>query len=906
MQESPISRIKCAMIVYELERALGRFCRERGDGLHTSPTAKNIISRSPEEFPAETGNITQFIVENSYLGEVLALAQAAARGTSSASRLAELERLLSAVGVFDIRNAISHPNRPFPEFYWYRCAAVASDPSIDALGFFEVSLAFQNAIDGKLAEPPENWMHKKRWSLPTSLPEEFEHSVTGLFGRYKDSARLEKEIKNPRSPLISIVAKGGVGKTSLMLEVASDLCLSSDATKYVDGLLWASLKQERLTSTGIELLDAPSSLVELEEILCAEAGDIFGQEFHNFEEAKDFLQGKRILLCLDNLETILRDHPLAFNDFYESLPSTWKVIVTSRISVESAKNIPLEDLDKQGATALARAYLQSKGVQSVDSDLISEIAIGCKFNPLAIRLAIELYISGADVHEALQRTEQEVISFSFKNLLDTLSQLQNDILEVIFVLEDPNRIQLCGALESNADDVSEAVAGLSKMSLISRIPVESGEKYTLGSSIRDLLRIYPRNLGIRSKTVLWLAKSKSSKDEAIRLQLERNVSPVDIGYIPEYASAEQIAMHKQIKSAIKNENRSALVTLEGRLRQQLTSEATSSFLHRLYGWITSELDDAASAITHFQRASAIDSEDPSPLFGLMQIRISQQNWVEVGSVSRQLIDAGWGEPIRSQNYYANRIWASYLQAENIASRFDEVFAQTVDWQNRIRELPSWSVGRAAAYRRLADSECRRHACDDARLGQLLSKASRLLMKVIVGEGFAKWILPEVKKLGSELVYYHGRGFNFQAFKAEDLSAILSFLESYLREKPLLGNAGTTDVEISNLLAACGRTPKSDGSLQAMQGSVATPPSNREKFEDGSFVFAKLKNGTKNNTNYVFAQDEHGVDYFVHMDVFEDGNWANRHLLVADVELALRYEQNSSGNALRAIEAWLIQ
>jgi hypothetical protein len=180
------------------------------------------------------------------------------------------------------------------------------------------------------------------------------------------------------------------------------------------------------------------------------------------------------------------------------------------------------------------------------------------------------------------------------------------------------------------------------------------------------------------------------------------------------------------------------------------------------------------------------------------------------------------------------------------------------------------------------------------------------LKVIVGEGFAKWILPEVKKLGSELVYYYGRGFNFQAFKAEDLSAILSFLESYLKEKPLLGNAGATDVEINNLLAACGRAPKLDGSFQAMLGRVATPPSNREKFEDGNFVFAKLKNGTKNNTNYVFAQDEHGVDYFVHMDVFEDGNWANRHLLIADVELALRYEQNSSGNALRAIEAWLIQ
>lgn len=147
MEERSISRIKSAMVVYEFERALGRFVRDRSADVASTPAALEILKRSTLTPEQSTVEVARQIVENSYLGEILSLALAAAKGSSDAVYLGELEKLCTALGLFDIRNAISHPNRPFPECYWYRCAAVAADPAIDKLSFFEVTLAFQNALN---------------------------------------------------------------------------------------------------------------------------------------------------------------------------------------------------------------------------------------------------------------------------------------------------------------------------------------------------------------------------------------------------------------------------------------------------------------------------------------------------------------------------------------------------------------------------------------------------------------------------------------------------------------------------------------------------------------------------------------------------------------------------------------
>lgn len=886
------------MVVYELERALGRFVREHSAQLDQLSTAQQIVQRVSTGTPS-SGDLTRVVVENSYLGEIMALALAAGRHSSHGPRLAELDRLSTSLGLFDIRNAISHPNRPFPDCYWYRCAAIAADPSIDALGFFEVSLAFRNALEGKLEEPPEDWMHKKRWAVPTVLPSEFEHAVTGLVGRSKDVLKLERELKNPRSALIALSARGGIGKTSLLLQVVSDFCLSSEAPQYIDGVLWASFKQEKLTVGGIEYLAAPAGLAELEVILCAEANDIFGTDCGSFEELKQVLSSKRLLLCLDNLETLLRDSPASFTDFYDALPNAWKVVVTSRIPVDGAKNVPLDVLDKPGAIALARAYLHSKGAFATDSDLLERIAVGCNCNPLAVRLAIELYLAGAEIRTALERTEHDVLQFSFTNLLDRLSKLENNVLEAIFVLEQPNRSDICGALTATHDDVAEAIATLAKTSLIVRQEVSEGEAYTLGNSIRDLLRSYPRNLEVRSQTLDWVTTTRANAEQALKLQVERNVSELDLGFIPQDAAPALISTLKQLKSAVKRDDRNALVLIEGQLRQQIGAEVSSGFLQRLYGWTAYELADLVTASTHFKKAATLG--DAAGEFGLLLVYHAQQKWPEMNALTKSLVDRGLADPDRVGRHHANRVWEMYLKTANFLEDFPSVFNATSDWKEKLDVLPALALARASAYRRQADLEYRRHQCSDSRLGEFLAKASRPMMKVLVSEGFTKWLVPECRKLINETAYYKRRNVRFESFREEDKMELATLLRYCLSNEASMAGISTGDVyAMLRALDPSTRLPGAPESGGAMSKS-------RSEYQDQGYTVAKIKYIPKSDSfpNYVFANDDAGTDYFVRVEVFENGDWNKWATVHVGMELALKHVQNDTGKALRAVECWAV-
>ena len=444
--ESSKTRIKAAMVVYELERELGRYVREHPHRVAESATGRDILQRSGAGEGSSSSELIVAIVENSYLDETLKLALESSRGTSDEKHLVQLRKLFETLEIFDIRNAVSHPNRAFPECYWYRCAAIAADPTIDALHFSEVSRAFQSALAGNLDEPPEEWMHQREWITPNGLPDEFEHSVTGLFGRTKDITRLSKELRNPRSSLIAVVARGGIGKTSLVLQTLSDFCLSSDSSSLSDGVAYVSLKQERLSHEGLQLLDAPSNIDEVKQILCDQVNQLFGIETKDFDECVEQLSNKKLWLFIDNLETLLRDEPTAFSELYDSLPAQWKVIVTSRIPVDGGKNIPIEALEETGAFAFCRQYFESKGHPVSDVELIQRIITGCQYNPLAIRLVIDSFIAGKDISTSLQQTTEEVTSFSFANLLDALSDDANRVLEALFVIDRPTRNELCEAL----------------------------------------------------------------------------------------------------------------------------------------------------------------------------------------------------------------------------------------------------------------------------------------------------------------------------------------------------------------------------------------------------------------------------------------------------------------------------
>ena len=885
--DKSIDRIKCAMIIFELERGLGRICKEQRDLLNNSPTAKEISKRTPEK-----ASDHQSIIENSYLAEVIAIALHVYKGTSLEPWLTNLNGLVVALSLFEIRNAVSHPNRPFPSFYWYRCAAIASDPAIDALGLNEVAHAFINANEGRIQEPPEEWLHKMRWSVPALLPDEFEHAITGLLGRTKDIARLERELENSRLPLIAIVARGGVGKTSLLLQVVSDFCLSPKSTKYFDGAVWETLKQERLTKDGIEQLAAPASLDEIKSGLCSSISDLFGIPETDWNGILETAGEKRLLLCLDNLEVLLRDNAKEFQQLHESLPTSWKVVVTSRIPVDGAKNLPLDVLDKSGSVAMVRAYLTSKGyLLGKDTEFMETIAIGCKFNPLAIRLTSDLFLAGREIDFAIQKTEQEVLAFSFTSLLETLSSLDNDILESLFVLDTPTRADLCNALKASVDSAAESLSKLLSMSLILRHERTIGEGYSLAPSIKDLLRANPRHLSVRSKITTWLSNSRATEEHARRVQAERNISPVAPNYIPPDAIAAYISLCQTVDAAIKNGNRPVLAQALATCRSKIALDCDSSFLHRILGNALLGLDDAPEAIINYQRAATLKPDDPAPLFGLLTAYNDMRRWRDIEIVGDKLISENWGEPDNSGAYFANRIWSATLRSANLTENVSKVFEKTLEWESRLEDLPALAVSRASAYRRVIEIENRQNKLETERLINLLAKCSTILSKVIESSNSAKWIAAEIGRLITDIKKFES--INLMNTNPSDSEAIHNFLKACAKNgsKLRLENIST------DLLKYC----------QNITGESSIQESfNDEKYTKRGFIITSIKSGFNASERYFFVQDSNNKDYYVNISVFEDGARKNRVKLRAGSRIAIRHEEAVNGRAPKAIEAWLVK
>ena len=117
-------RIQSAMILYALERSLGSLVRraatEAGD---LNPNLLGDIQSREDERPGQKSTYSlDSAIEASYLHEIFRLAIDLYKNDVIGDRLKDLLSICEQAGIYDIRNAVSHPNKPFPKTYWYRAA----------------------------------------------------------------------------------------------------------------------------------------------------------------------------------------------------------------------------------------------------------------------------------------------------------------------------------------------------------------------------------------------------------------------------------------------------------------------------------------------------------------------------------------------------------------------------------------------------------------------------------------------------------------------------------------------------------------------------------------------------------------------------------------------------------------
>jgi predicted ATPase len=178
-------------------------------------------------------------------------------------------------------------------------------------------------------------LQKDRASTTVEVRHNLPVQATRFIGRERELSEVSELLSNPDCRLLSLVGVGGVGKTRLALEAAQE---QLEQGGFPDGVVFTPL--EALTGAG--------------SIPAVVAG-VLGLTLSGQEDASSvvlrFLEGKRLLLVLDNFEHVLEGASFV-HDLMSSCPQV-KVLVTTRerLNLESEWVFEVEGLPFPAETA---------------------------------------------------------------------------------------------------------------------------------------------------------------------------------------------------------------------------------------------------------------------------------------------------------------------------------------------------------------------------------------------------------------------------------------------------------------------------------------------------------------------------------------------------------------------------
>lgn len=886
------ARIKAAMVIYALEQDLGEYVRSEHTEISTDGTATEVAARIQKSQPNAPTPTTHQIVEATFLSEVLNLATAASLKSSDEEYYVRLRKIFEYLEVTEIRNSVSHPNRPFLETYWHRVCALATDPVIDKLRFTRVIQKYRLACEEKLSAPPDEWMELRRSYIRNNLPESVEHELTGLIGRDRDLVKLENELKGGRNSLIAIVARGGTGKTALALECLNMIALKPETADWAEAIIFCTLKQERLSALGIEKIDSPNSPESLKSELLASLNFVLLDDCRDFEAMVAKHRNDKLLLVIDNLETLLRDRPERFGLFVDELPLCWKVLVTSRLPVEAAKNIPLNSLTRQSSIFLTRKYFLSRGYSNIDADTLEKVGGASNDNPLAIRLIADLFIAGKDVGSAISIAANEITNYSFSNLIEALSDDSILLLEGLFALESANRSILVEVLEISLDRVAGAIAQLAKTSLISRSTNESLEEtYGIDESIRDLLRVTPKNLDIRRQVNSKISRLRAIEQDVIHQQKTLSRTPLDRDFIPADTPVALISIIDMLNRALSGKNTLIVKELDNKLRSiQDLYLSTSVFFKQLVR-IAYFFGDKVAEESALLQMLEISPNDPYALLSLGYLYRSEQRLVEAFSQFEALIDTGWGDSEKSGQVAAISIHQGYVTTLVFMGKCDEVLRITDDWRSRAHLRLVYGIARVSAFRHQCEASM---AVNVVTARTNMSSAVSVLTTLMALEGSPAPIVREQIKIIKNIPSILHSIENI----AQDRQSVLRLLNYCYEQIPLLQSQpnSPSDVITNKLreIDVLGNPFRASETVNQESAEIATDA--KDRLPEG-FRLVEIYHipSSVSFPTYMFARDDEDRAYFLQADKFQKGDWANWILLATGSQVAVQAVPSITGS-----------
>lgn len=295
---------------------------------------------------------------------------------------------------------------------------------------------------------------------------------------------LRDALLHGRHEIITLAGPGGVGKTSLALEVCNKLALNSDDRFQV--IIWFSSRDIDLLASGpktvrpqgLTLKDFSKTFVDLLSPAESKVKGFRSEEFFAQELSKSSLGA--CLFVFDNFETVSsQDELFGWVDSYIRPPN--KVLITTRTRQFSGdKPIPVAGMTDNEARELIFKASKRLGIDDVlSSDNIDELIRESGGHPYVLRILLgEVASRNAYVSpERVIADEDRLLGALFERTFSRLTPVGQLIflilcswrsavpiiaVEATLLLHAPERV-----------DVSAAVEELLRLSLIEEIPTSS-------------------------------------------------------------------------------------------------------------------------------------------------------------------------------------------------------------------------------------------------------------------------------------------------------------------------------------------------------------------------------------------------------------------------------------------------
>ncbi len=316
---------------------------------------------------------------------------------------------------------------------FYQCSGITTR---DEAAAFLSAEGYWALSDEEIVQIEPQWLVEESAESPhATLPTK---GYVKLIGRSAELAGLLDALQDESKPIIALHGLGGIGKTALAQE-AIDLSMQRGDFEHV---VWTSAKTERFVGEGVERVEV--SDFDFEQLM-GEIGrqcnriDIAQMPIEQKREAvKYLLADKRVLIVLDNLETVPNARDL-LNQLADIRGQSKTFITTRHIfPFDPLHVIRLQGLPEKEGLEFLRFESQKKGVQEVASapeKLLLEVHAVTGGAPLAMKLVIgQLFWLELDEvltilkNAKFEERDREFYRFVFKQSWDLLKLAAQKVL----------------------------------------------------------------------------------------------------------------------------------------------------------------------------------------------------------------------------------------------------------------------------------------------------------------------------------------------------------------------------------------------------------------------------------------------------------------------------------------------